>query len=93
MKYIVLLLPKAEQDVDTIVGFLMPHSASGPGRWLKALESALLMLADRPTFFPLAPENDALAYTVRQVSFRTPRGRVYRIVFTMVGRKFACYAY
>lgn len=55
-------------------------------RWLARFESALQSLAVHPERCGLAPENDAVAATIRQLLFgRT--SSVFRILFTVVGEE------
>ena len=87
MKHEVLLLRKAATDFDTIVGFLQPHSPASAARWCEAFEKALAHLEKNPQQFALAPENDEFPFTIRQISFKTKRGRTYRVVYTIVGHQ------
>ena len=80
----VVILAKAEQDLWSNVAWLARRSRQGAARWLAAFESAKERLAVNPSSFALAPENARVSFELRQILFRTPRGRQYRAVFTVV---------
>ena len=75
----------AGQDADAILEWLLTHEAGDTGlRWFLALEDAIASLAEFPRRCPLAPENAAFPFEVRQLLYgRAPH--VYRILFTIEG--------
>jgi plasmid stabilization system protein ParE len=76
-----LVLPRAEEDVAVIYSWLHDRSPSGAARWLQAFEVATSRITQAPLEFALAPEATILGQPVRQVLFKTPKGRTYRAVF------------
>src|SRR5438445_7762435 len=84
MPFRVVLLGGAERDVDGIVAWLVERSAVGAARWLDALEEAKTKLAENPCSFGLAPEAEFVDAEVRQIIFKTRRGRRYRALFTVI---------
>ena len=87
MIYKVRVLERAQNDVDGILRWLLERSPSGAARWHAAFMSASATLANDPHRFALASERPALDRDVRERLFKTPRGRRYRIVFTIVGQE------
>jgi plasmid stabilization system protein ParE len=86
MSYEVNLLPRAESDIRTIVQFLAERSLQGAVAWQLRWEQTVRELGDRPLQFALAPESSKVDAEVRQILFKTRRGRTYRALFTVVGR-------
>lgn len=73
----------AEQDADAILEWLLAQEAGDTGiRWFLALEDAIASLADFPKRCPLAPENAAFPFEVRQLLYGSAP-HVYRILFTI----------
>jgi plasmid stabilization system protein ParE len=83
--YTVVVLPRAARDVDSILAWLGKRSLLGAQRWTKALDSAKLRLSEDPVKFPLIKERIRFPFEVRDVLFKTPKGRRYRAIFTIVG--------
>ena len=81
MKFTVELTRRAERDVIEISDWLSQRSPAGAARWLDAFEEMLGRLSDSPLSFSRADEADAFSITIRQILFRTPKGREYRAVF------------
>jgi plasmid stabilization system protein ParE len=86
MIYELLLVPKAEAEVDRIIRYLSERSPQGARAWCERWEQVLADLRNDPLTFGLAPESSAHPKEVRQVLFKTRRGRKYRALFTIVGR-------
>jgi plasmid stabilization system protein ParE len=84
MGFRVVLLRRAEDEVDSILAWLVERSPQGAQSWLAALERAKTDLAENPGSFGLAPEDAFVDMEVRQVIFKTRRGRRYRAIFTIV---------
>jgi plasmid stabilization system protein ParE len=72
--YSVVLLAKAEEDLDRITGWLTDRSPSGAARWLAAFHEIITRLEDQPGQFSVAPESEYVREVVRQGIFSTPRG-------------------
>ena len=81
----VTILPRAEGDAQSIFDWISARSPEGARRWWTALEEAACRVAANPQGYGLAPENDLVSCELRQFLFKTPRGRTYRGVFTVVG--------
>lgn len=81
MKFTVELTRRAERDVIEISDWLSARSPAGAARWLLAFEEMLGRVSDAPLSFSRADEADAFNVTIRQIFFRTPKGREYRAVF------------
>lgn len=79
------ILPRAEEDVQHIYGYICNRSSQGASAWCAAFEHATKRLADEVPQFGLAPENELVDSELRQALFKTRHGRTYRIVFTCVG--------
>ena len=75
-------LPGARKDKQAILEWLLERSSQGAAAWLDAYDDALARLGDHADTYGQALENDdCLQVDVRQLLFKTRRGRVYRIVF------------
>lgn len=77
----VVLTARSERDIDAIYDWLLSRSESGAASWYEQPLSTLRSLESAPDSHPLAPENDAFDEVIRQVLFKTRRGRFYRILF------------
>ena len=78
------ILPRAEADAQSIFDFIRERSPEGANAWWTAFEDAAHRAIADATRFALAPENESLNLELRQVLFKTKRGRTYRFVFTIV---------
>lgn len=85
MKFAVHELPAAERDVRSIFKWINARSPQGAAAWLDAYDQMIDRLASAPASFPLAIERPRLKLEVRQVLFKTKRGRIYRAVFHIDG--------
>jgi plasmid stabilization system protein ParE len=76
---------QAESDAVAILEWLFEqHSGETGVRWFVALNDAIASLATFPERCPVAPENSAFPFEVRQLLYgRKPH--VYRILFTIDG--------
>lgn len=80
-RYRLKILPRAQEDVAVIYSWLHARSPLGAARWIQAFEVATSRIAESPLEFALAPEAVILNQSVRQVLFKTPKGRTYRAAF------------
>jgi plasmid stabilization system protein ParE len=87
MRFRVVLLRRAEREVEATVAWLAERSPQGAARWLAAFEEATAKLAEKPLGFALAPENEFVDLEIRQIFFKTRHGRQYRAVFTVVEKE------
>jgi len=85
MTYTVRVLAKAEDDVEVILTWLRERSPQGAATWLKRFIDACEALKTDAARWPLAPESSEFDYPTQQFIFKTPRGRKYRILYTIVG--------
>lgn len=83
MKFTVIILRAAERDFNGILEYIAAHSKAGAEAWAKAFDKALARLEDSANSFPLAAENEYLDFELREILFKTPRGLIYRILFTI----------
>ncbi len=84
MSFRVILEPGAHRQFKAIARWLNDRSPSGADRWLDAFDKALDQLERNADGCALAPENSLVKREIRQTLFKTPRGRMYRMVFTIV---------
>lgn len=85
MTYELLLVSRAESEVDRIVQYLTERSPQGAAAWCDRWLAVLAEVRRDPLKYGLAPESKEYSTAVRQVLFKTRRGRVYRALFTVVG--------
>jgi plasmid stabilization system protein ParE len=83
MKFRIRILWRAERDIDQILTWLGERSAQGANSWKIALKNALTTLASSADSFGHAPENEDQELDVRQMMFRTSKGRNYRLLYTI----------
>ena len=87
MSFLVRILRRADREVEAVLHFIAEEQKAPEGaqRWYRAYAGALERLAKAANPFPLAPEDAFVDDEVRQILFRTRRGRTYRELFTVVG--------
>jgi len=85
MKFTVRELPLAGRDKRQIVEWLFAHSPQGAATWLRAYDAMIGRLEATADALSLAPESGQFELEVRQVLFKTKRGRIYRAVFHLDG--------
>lgn len=85
MNYAVRILRRAQVDADEIFCWLHKRSPSGALRWYGAFQQAADDLMTEPRRFGLATESRRFSHEVREQFFKTPRGRRYRLLFTIIG--------
>jgi plasmid stabilization system protein ParE len=78
---VVLLLARAKEDIDEVLGWLSQRSPAGAATWHEALMQRLAALGSGTFLGSSAPESKKLRLDLRQVFFRTRRGRTYRALF------------
>lgn len=82
MSFTVRELPRAKADVRAIFEWLYERSTQGARAWLDAYDAALVRLQTHAGTLGTAFENkDCSKFEVRQIFFKTRRGRVYRAVY------------
>lgn len=85
MSFCVISLGRADRDLVGIARWLFKRSAAGASRWLQAFEEAKEKLKHNPLHYGLAPEDERVDFELRQIFFKTRRGKRYRAVFTVIG--------
>lgn len=85
MTFSVRELPKAKQDKHSIFCWLHERSPMGAASWLDAYDSLIERLIRDADTFAASPERRDCDFDVRQALFKTPRGRVYRVLFFIEG--------
>ena len=81
------ILPRAEKDAQHIYDFICERSPQGARAWWAAFEDAAHRAVSDATRFALAPEDRSTELELRQVLFKTRRGRTYRFIFTIVDQE------
>lgn len=85
MKYRVVLLSRAEADLNEAVDWIAKCSPLAADRWFNRFVEAMLSLEAEPQRCGLAPESFAISDEVRQLIYRPKSGRVFRALFVIVG--------
>ena len=75
MKYRVLILRRAANDAQVIYDWLAERSIDGAFAWYRAWNDALDRLESRPERFGLTTEGPRRNIVIREMYFRTRRGR------------------
>jgi plasmid stabilization system protein ParE len=81
MSHRVRIVARARADVDSIFSWLLRRSVRGAISWYLAFGRAVQKIAASPDAFAETPEAGPLGRDLRQILFKTARGRIYRIVF------------
>lgn len=84
MTFRVRTLQRASTDILSITNYIYERSPQGAAAWLDAFEKAKCRLAENADCYSEADENERFEIDVKQSLFKTRRGRVYRIVFTII---------
>jgi plasmid stabilization system protein ParE len=87
MSYTLSVLHRARADIDETRAWIARHSPQGAARWYSVLRKNINELRSRPHQFGLAPESAELGIEIRQRLFKTRRGRLYRVLYTIVGKE------
>lgn len=85
MTFRVRELRRAQADIRQIVKWLAERSPRGARACLDAYDAMIARLENSADTLGLAEENDKCEFEVRQASFKTNRGRVYRALFFIEG--------
>jgi plasmid stabilization system protein ParE len=85
MTFTVRELPRATRDKRRIFEWLFERSPQGAAAWLDAYDQMIERLTTAAESFPAAHENQDIELEVKQVLFKTKRGRIYRAVFHVDG--------
>jgi plasmid stabilization system protein ParE len=85
MTYHVQPTAQAEADIDRIFNWLFDRSPEGARRWYETFWDSAERLKSLPLSCGVAPESDDFPEEVRQMLFKTRRGRTYRALFVIRG--------
>ena len=83
MKFTVIALRAAERDFNGMLEYLAIRSKAGAEAWARAFDKALARLEESANSCPLAAENAYVDFEVREILFKTRRGLIYRVLFTI----------
>ncbi len=81
----VVMSAEAQANVAAIHEWIAESAPDGAARWLEAFEEAVTRLEQLPLSYGLAPESAYSPHELRQILFKTHRGRVYRSVYFVEG--------
>jgi plasmid stabilization system protein ParE len=81
MKFTLLIVRRAENDVERMYRWLSRRFLTGAIRWREEYVRAITDLTQDPLRFAFADEASLARREVRQRIFGTPRGGKYRILF------------
>ncbi len=85
MKFIVNIPGRATADADEIYVWIAKRSPQGALHWHLTYLAAAASLSDDPHRHPLAHESSLLHDDVRELHFKTRRGKKYRLLFAISG--------
>jgi plasmid stabilization system protein ParE len=85
MTYRLVILRRAQDDVERIAHWLRKRSHAGMIAWRYALGDALQEILAEPLRWSRVAEGKRLPVGLRQFLFRTRAGNVYRIVYFIEG--------
>src|SRR5579864_8085050 len=71
----------ASSDIRSILQWIDERSPAGALAWHRAWKNVLQSLRDRADKFGVAPESEDHPEVIRQIVFKTRRGRPYRALF------------
>ncbi|QDT38251.1 hypothetical protein Pan189_26410 [Stratiformator vulcanicus] len=78
-------LRRASVEIRHHLEFLSGRSKRGAEAWARALDKTFLRLKESVHAFPLAAEDAHVTFAVQEALFKTRRGLIYRILFTIAG--------
>jgi plasmid stabilization system protein ParE len=79
----VRLTHRADREADEIYLYIRQRAREGALRWYEALQRALADLKVDPSLRALSPEGLQFGIPVRQILFKTRKGRTYRALYTV----------
>ncbi len=92
MKYPVLFVQRAEQNILAALTWYQKNAPDVSARWHKSLNSTLRRLRENPDRFPLAHETETFPYRLREVLFGAGRRKTHRILFVVRPNAVVIYA-
>ena len=93
MTYAVKLVPRAKiQLCNSALWWAEHRSAEQAVRWLEGFEAALQLLSHNPERWPLASEDDAVPFEIREMTYGLGRHKTHRAVFEIRQHEVVVYA-
>ncbi|HEY4261377.1 MAG TPA: type II toxin-antitoxin system RelE/ParE family toxin [Schlesneria sp.] len=83
MKLPVRVSRRAKRDISKILTWIADRSLTGAQSWLTVLERTLAQLPEDAASSAMASEAADLGIDLRQRYFRTRKGNLYRLLFTI----------
>ena len=83
MNFTVNILRAAERDYNEILEYIAARSKAGAEACARAFDKALAYLEENADSCPVAAENEYVDFEVRETLFKTRRGLIYRVLFTI----------
>ena len=84
MKMPVVFRSSVERQLDDAADWWEKHHSSEQAeKWYAGFVESLALLYDHPTRFPLAPENDAFPFEVRELHYGLGSRPTHRALFTI----------
>ena len=84
MTYRVVILPRAESDVESFARWWAEHHDSAQAeKWFDAIHQQLKLLSEFPEGYSLSAENDDFPYVIRDKLLGLGSRPSYRAVFTI----------
>lgn len=87
MTYRVRIIPQAERDIDRLFLWIAKRAPEGAATWYRRLQEVLESLRTSPLSGSLAPEHLHLQREIRDLNFKTRRGRMYRLLYEVQGNE------
>ena len=85
MSYHVRVLTPAQRDAAACYSYIAERSAQGAASWFNRFTESRERLAVDADQRALASESEYVDYEIREVLFKTRKGKPYRILFTIQG--------
>lgn len=83
MTYVVRTLSRATSDAQQIYDWIQENSPEGALRWWTAFREACRSLSENPERHSVAAEAEHSDADIRQLLFKTRRGRHYRLLYVI----------
>lgn len=81
MSFHVFVTEGASSEIRSILRWIRERSPAGALTWFRGWQNTLQTLRDRADKLGLAPESEIHPEAIRQIVFKTRRGRSYRALF------------
>jgi plasmid stabilization system protein ParE len=87
MPFRVVVLGRAKSEVQAIFVWLAERSSRGALRWLQAFADVTTRLEEEPLACAWADEEELEHLEIRQIVFKTRRGKPYRALFKVIAEE------